>query len=155
MNYIQRIIFSFIFIFKISYQQTVIDSKSVLVKAIISHDENYNNKSMLKLDPLTNEKKDEDEYRINNNDQKKIAYYSKRIKKTIGNLDIGKIKNGKEIYYYLNGDKYDGEWKDNKKDGKGKYTFWKGDFYEPMSKSPERSPGDLWRIKNIRNDGDL
>ena len=27
--------------------------------------------------------------------------------------------NGKGIYYYANGDKYDGEWKDDKKNGKG------------------------------------
>ena len=27
--------------------------------------------------------------------------------------------NGKGIYYYVNGNKYDGEWKDGKMNGKG------------------------------------
>ena len=29
-----------------------------------------------------------------------------------------------------NGDRYDGEWKQNKKHGMGKYKFAKGDYYE-------------------------
>ena len=31
---------------------------------------------------------------------------------------------------FLNGDKYDGEWKDGKMHGKGVYTYINGDQYE-------------------------
>ena len=33
-------------------------------------------------------------------------------------------------YTYANGDKYDGEWKDNKKDGKGILSCANGDKYD-------------------------
>ena len=31
---------------------------------------------------------------------------------------------------YFEGDKYEGEWKDEKKDGKGKFCYSNGDIYE-------------------------
>lgn len=30
------------------------------------------------------------------------------------------LRNGKGIYYYDNGDRYDGDWKDDKKNGRGR-----------------------------------
>ena len=36
--------------------------------------------------------------------------------------EIGKmIKEGKGIYYYNNGDRYEGDWKNGKREGKGIY----------------------------------
>ena len=35
-------------------------------------------------------------------------------------------KEGKGIFYYFNGDKYDGEWKDDKKEGKGTFYYKNG-----------------------------
>jgi len=34
--------------------------------------------------------------------------------------------NGKGVYYYANGNRYDGDWKDDKKNGKGIYYFADG-----------------------------
>jgi len=53
---------------------------------------------------------------------KLIGYYGERVKD---------LKEGTGQYYYLNGDMYDGEWKNDKKHGEGKYKFYnKGDRYE-------------------------
>jgi hypothetical protein len=38
--------------------------------------------------------------------------------------------NGKGIFYYNNGDRYDGNWKDDKKNGQGIYYFNNGDRYD-------------------------
>ena len=44
---------------------------------------------------------------------------------------VGEIKDGYGICYYENGDKYDGNWKDNKKEGKGSYFYnEKGEVYK-------------------------
>ena len=34
---------------------------------------------------------------------------------------------GKGIYYFNNGDRYEGEWKNDKREGKGKYYYNNGD----------------------------
>jgi len=53
-----------------------------------------------------------------------IGYYGERI---------DDMKEGPGQYYYLNGDVYDGEWKNDKKHGIGTQTFKeKGDKYEGM-----------------------
>ena len=39
-------------------------------------------------------------------------------------------RNGKGIYYYANGDRYDGEWKDDKRNGKGIFYCSNGDRYD-------------------------
>jgi hypothetical protein len=41
----------------------------------------------------------------------------------------GNCLNGQGTYTYANGDKYVGEWKDDKKNGKGTYTSANGDKY--------------------------
>ena len=44
---------------------------------------------------------------------------------------LGEIKDGYGICYYENGDKYDGNWKDNKKEGKGSFFYnEKGEIYK-------------------------
>ena len=40
------------------------------------------------------------------------------------------MKNGKGIYHYPNGDKYVGEWKDDKFHGVGMYLFANGERFE-------------------------
>ena len=40
------------------------------------------------------------------------------------------MKNGKGIFYYAEGDKYDGEWKDDKLHGKGIFYFIDGGKYD-------------------------
>lgn len=42
----------------------------------------------------------------------------------------GDCKNGEGVLEYSNGDKYEGNFKEGKFDGKGKYTFQAGDVYE-------------------------
>ena len=37
---------------------------------------------------------------------------------------------GKGIFYYNNGEKYDGDWKENKKEGNGIYYYSNGSIYE-------------------------
>lgn len=44
----------------------------------------------------------------------------------IGQRNIWKKRHGKGIYYYPNGDIYDGQWKNNKKHGFGQYTYHNG-----------------------------
>ena len=39
-------------------------------------------------------------------------------------------KHGKGVYVYANGDKYEGDWLDGKKHGKGVITFADGNKYE-------------------------
>ena len=43
-----------------------------------------------------------------------------------GNMDINGKKEGKGRITYRNGDKYEGEFKNNLKDGEGKYIFKNG-----------------------------
>ena len=51
---------------------------------------------------------------------------------------FGGIREGYGIYYYKNGNKYDGNWKDNKKEGKGSFFYsdkgevYKGDFVNDL-----------------------
>lgn len=40
------------------------------------------------------------------------------------------VRHGKGTYFYENGDKYEGEWKNNLKDGEGILYFKKGDLYK-------------------------
>ena len=40
------------------------------------------------------------------------------------------VNTTKTTMFIENGDRYDGEWKQNKKHGMGKYKFAKGDYYE-------------------------
>ena len=49
--------------------------------------------------------------------------------KYVGNWKDGK-REGKGVYYFKSCAKYDGYWKDNKKEGKGVYYFKSGNRYE-------------------------
>lgn len=42
---------------------------------------------------------------------------------------------GHGVMYYYNGDKYDGYWQQDKRQGKGKYTFAGGAYYEVTGKT--------------------
>ena len=59
---------------------------------------------------------------------KGIAYLSN------GNKYDGEWKNnmkdGKGIFYYKNGNRYEGDWKNNRKEGKGTFYFQNGNRYE-------------------------
>jgi len=48
-------------------------------------------------------------------------------KNNIGCID-GDCENGTGTFIYENGDKYEGEWKDDKRSGVGIYTFGEGEF---------------------------
>ena len=67
----------------------------------------------------------------NKSDQLNIN--NKEIKENKGEY-IGQIinglKNGKGIYYFGNGDRYEGEWKNDRYEGKGIYYFKDGRKYE-------------------------
>ena len=68
-------------------------------------------------------------------------FYSKFGDKYIGERKNNK-KEGKGIMYYINGDRYEGDWKNNFTDGKGILYNKNGDRYE----------GDLKDILKDRND---
>lgn len=40
------------------------------------------------------------------------------------------MKNGFGEYYYRNGDKYEGEFLDDKRDGKGRMRYFNGNVYD-------------------------
>ena len=44
-------------------------------------------------------------------------------------MEINLKVNIKMIYYYINGNKYDGEWKNDKAEGKGIFYYNNGDKY--------------------------
>ncbi len=47
-----------------------------------------------------------------------------------GCVPVGECANGTGTYYFGNGDRYEGKWKDNNRIGKGIYYFANGDRYE-------------------------
>ena len=47
-----------------------------------------------------------------------------------GTLDLWILKQGHGVYTWANGAKYDGEYKDNKKNGHGLHTWPDGSIYE-------------------------
>ncbi len=47
-----------------------------------------------------------------------------------GCVPVGECTNGTGTYYFGNGDRYEGKWKDNNRIGKGIYYFANGDRYE-------------------------
>ena len=50
--------------------------------------------------------------------------------------------------YCANGDKYEGDWRDNQKDGYGRYTWKNGDIYEGIF---EKGVGELTYRQNRVN----
>jgi len=49
-------------------------------------------------------------------------------------------KSGRGTYYYVNGNFYQGEWRDDKKDGRGVYSYnTTGEKYEGEWKTGERN----------------
>ena len=105
------------------------------------------------------------ELKKNNNNNK-----NQELKLEFGNY-IGQVINGKAegkgICNFFNGDRYEGEWKDNKKEGKGVYYWnrspWKGDVFEGEWKNNKKegkgiyyfSDGDFYEgnWKNGKQDG--
>jgi len=76
-----------------------------------------------------------------------------------GDKYIGEMKNekaeGKGIYYFRGGDKYEGEFKDNKFNGKGIYYYREGDRYEGDFKDDKREgKGIYYSVNNCRYEGD-
>ena len=76
-----------------------------------------------------------------------------------GDKYIGEMKNekaeGKGIYYFRGGDKYEGEFKDNKFNGRGIYYYNEGDRYEGNFKDDKREgKGIYYSINNCRYEGD-
>ena len=64
-------------------------------------------------------------------------------------------KNGKGTYTSKNGYKYEGEWKDNKMDGKGTYKFKSGEKYEGDWKDDKMDGKGTLTLKNgVIYDGD-
>ena len=49
------------------------------------------------------------------------------------------VRNGKGKYTWINGDIYDGDWKDDKRNGKGKYTWVDGNIFEGDWKDDKRN----------------
>ena len=64
-------------------------------------------------------------------------------------------RGGKGVYYFADGDKYDGDWKDDKKDGKGVFYFADGDKYEGYWKDDKFDGKGVYYFKNgNRYEGD-
>ncbi len=56
-----------------------------------------------------------------------------------GCVPVGVCANGTGTYYFANGDRYEGEWKDGKRDGQGTYYFANGNRYEGEWKDNNRN----------------
>ena len=85
-----------------------------------------------------------DEENGNKSKDDKEQHYSRRSSAKIRSFHLNKeqyhgqtfggMKEGYGVYYYENGDKYDGNWKNDKKEGKGYYFYnqtgevYKGNF---------------------------
>ena len=86
---------------------------------------NYKNKE----DEL--EKEYDNEIEDINNSNKRYSlnngiYYYNDGSRYVGEFKNGK-RDGKGIYYYHTGNSYEGDWKDDKREGKGVYYYFNGD----------------------------
>jgi hypothetical protein len=63
------------------------------------------------------------------------------------NLNNNK-KHGKGIYTFPDGSKYDGDWEDNKKHGKGIFTWFDGSKYEGYYKNDKKQIANGMGLKN-------
>ena len=85
--------------------------------------------------------------------RKKICYY--------GNGDVyngewkNSKKNGKGIIVYKSGNKYDGYWEEGKKSGKGIYYFKNGDFFKGEWKNGKKNGKGVfyYKDKNLEEEG--
>ena len=97
---------------------------------------NEENKSPIQR-KITNPFEENGNFSEENENKNKYNYASARIgtfhlkkEQFIGQIIRGK-KEGKGIFYYKNGDKYDGNFKDDKKEGKGSFFYnEKGEIYQ-------------------------
>ena len=124
---------------------------------------NSNNENIIKLknekdkiNRLKDKNKDEknkykplkikNEEKINNN------IIINKIKEYDDGIYEGEIKNnkkdGKGIYYYKHGDRYEGEFKNDNIDGKGIYYWLDGDKYEGEFKNNKREGKGIYFYKN-------
>ena len=116
------------------------------LNAIINENNNY--VELIKSNIYDFGKKyDESTTIVNNNIKKEEIKY--KDGKYIGQVLNG-LREGKGIYYYNNGDKYEGFWKNNKKDGKGIYYYNDGNRYEGEWKNGIKEGKGIYYY----NDGD-
>ena len=87
-----------------------------------------------------------DELKINNTiNNKELKYGNGRYVGQVVNL-----KEGNGIYYYNNGERYEGDWKNDLKEGKGIYYYNDGDRYEGDYKDSKKEGKGIYYF----NDGD-
>ena len=60
-------------------------------------------------------------------------------------------KHGKGVYYYNNGDKYEGDFNEGQAEGKGKYFYKNGDRYEGDFKNDTAEGKGIYLIIIILN----
>ena len=54
------------------------------------------------------------------------------------------MRNGKWIYYYDNGDRYEGDWRNDKAEGKRIYYFNNGDRYEGDYRNDKKEGKEIY-----------
>ena len=113
------------------------------LNAIINENNNYVELIKSNLYDFNNK---HDESPINNINKEEIVY---KDGKYIGQILNG-LREGRGIYYYKNGDRYEGFWKNNKKDGKGIYYYNDGNRYEGEWKNGIKEGKGIYYY----NDGD-
>ena len=78
------------------------------------------------------------------NKNKEVRYINGRY---VGQL-VNELREGKGVYYFNNGDKYEGEWKKNNVDGKGIYYYDTGDIYKGEWKNNTEDGKGIYYYKN-------
>ena len=87
---------------------------------------NENNSSIQKKNSNTLNDDGENQQKIIRKPNKRSSVKPRSFRLNKGHYHgqiFGGIKEGYGICYYKNGDKYEGTWKDNKKDGKGSFYY--------------------------------
>ena len=93
----------------------------------------------IKINEIQNESlikyKNEDIINIGNKKEYKIKKY--KDGKYEGEF-VNDKREGKGIFYYIKGNKYEGEWKNDKRHGKGKMYYTSGDIYDGDYKNDKK-----------------
>ena len=93
--------------------------------------------------------------RMNNFLSKDINNNSRRYKSLNANKYENDKKEGKGIYYWNNGDIYEGDWINDKSEGKGIYYFNDGDRYEGDFKNGKFEGKGIYYYNNKPWEGDI